>query len=287
MINRRYLGLLPLCMFLLASLSGSWGAAAIPRQNLSRFTPAQWSATFTVAANLPLAQRMAFWADLAAVDSVYAADPLGEGPEHPPDTDPLCDFTRVDCVTYVEQVCALALSAGIKTVPDTLQKIRYRDGQLDYRWRNHYFVSDWLPANRWFIRDITDEVGTGLLKSMTKTISRGKFFAGKGLQQYADLSDEDGTTSYIPRTRVKEVAGKLHTGDLIVFVIDTKGIIAGHTGLIRMQDGKPYLQHASLSAKTVITVPLQDYLRTAPARFLGFKIARPSTPAPAKPGEGQ
>jgi len=280
--------LLPLWVLLLMGFAGdlptpAQAAVSLPRQNLSRFTTAQWNAAFELIAGLPLPQRIACWADLAAVDSVYAADPLGEGPDNPPDTDPLCDFTHVDCVTYLEQVCALAFSPNYAAFPDTLRQIRYRDGQVDYRRRNHYFVSDWLPANARLVRDITDEVGAGHLRAMTKTIARGKFFAGKGLPQYADLPDEEATTNYIPRGDVKAVAGKLQTGDLIIFVIDTPGIIAGHTGLIRMRNGVPCLQHASLTAKAVVTVPLAEYLRAAPARFLGFKIARPYEAAPAKP----
>ena len=280
--------LFPLWALLLMGFAGdvptpARAAASFPRQNLSRFTATHWNAAFELIAALPLPQRIACWADLAAVDSVYAADPLGEGPGNLPDADPLCDFARVDCVTYLEQVYALALSPNYAAFPDTLRRIRYRDGQVDYRWRNHYFVSDWLPANARLVRDATDEVGAGHLRAMTKTISRGKFFAGKGLPQYADLPDEEATTNYIPRGDVKAVAEKLQIGDMIVFVLDTPGIIAGHTGLIRMRNGVAFLQHASLTAKTVVTVPLAEYLRAAPARFLGFKIARPYEPAPAKP----
>jgi len=288
MMIQRYIGLLPLCVLLMAGISGesptpASAAATIARQNLSKFSQAQWSALFNTVSGLPLGQRIALWAELAAIDSVYAADPLGEGPQHPPDMDPLNDFTHVDCVTFIEQVYALALSADYQTFPDTLRKIRYSDGQIDYRWRNHYFVSDWLPANSCFIHDVTAEVGAGYLTSMKKTISRGKFFKENGLPKYADLPDEEATKDYIARESAKNIVGKLQTGDIVIFVIDTPGIIAGHVGLIRMKNGAAFVQHASLTAKSVVTVPLLDYLHSLPARFLGIKIARPSEPTLEEP----
>jgi len=241
--------------------------------NLTTFSAAQWSDAFTRGNELPLPERIGFWAEMAARDTVYVAGPLGEGEGKLPDTGPLHDFRHVDCVTFVEQVYALALSHSRAEFDEQLRRIRYQDGQVDYRRRNHYTVSDWLPANAWFIRDITAHVGA--TQEMTKTISRAHFFAAKGLTQYADIPDETATTSYLPRAQAATLAGQLRTGDLIIFVVATPGIIAGHVGLIRMQHGVAYLQHAGMAAKKVVTVPLRDYLRTLPERFVGFKIARP------------
>jgi len=272
--------LLPLFMLLL--LFGGWrlmsahGEVSVPRQNPATFTAKHWEGLFTAAAELPLGQRIALWADLAAVDAVYVGDPLGEGPDAKPDDGPLCDFARVDCVTYVEQVYALALSPDYAQFPDTLRRIRYKDGQIDYRWRNHYAVSDWLPANAWFIRDVTGEVGAGVTRIMRKTISRAKFFGDKGLKQYADIPDEAAETEYIPRDKVEEVLPKLKTGDLVIFVIETPGIIAGHTGIIR-NPGVVSVQHASLTDKKVVISPLVDYVKSV-KRFVGIKVARPFTP---------
>jgi D-alanyl-D-alanine carboxypeptidase/D-alanyl-D-alanine-endopeptidase (penicillin-binding protein 4) len=251
----------------------------LPQQNPAEFSAAQWRSAFAAQAEMPLSQRIALWADLAAVGSIYAADPLGEGPGAVPDAGPLLDFRQVDCVTYLEQVYALALSTNRAQVDDTLRRIRYREGRVDYRWRNHFIEVDWLPANAWFIRDITEEVGAEIAVPMTRTIARGKFFRDKGLAKYADLPDETITTSYLPRAQVTQAVGAMKTGDMAIFVIDTPGYVVGHVGLLRVRNGAVYLQHASSTAKTVVTVPLLDYLAQAPARFLGLKIARPC-PAP-------
>jgi len=248
--------------------------APVPRTNPSAFTPQQWNDVYATIAKQPLPQRVAFWADRVAINAQYVLDPLGEGAGQQPDPDPLVDFKHVDCLTYVEEVYALALAPNHARFGETLQRIRYKDGQIAYRWRNHYTVSDWLPANAWFLHDVTEEVGAGQTCTMTKTISRAAFFAKKGLTQFHDIPDEVCTTRYIPRNGVKHVAGKLHTGDMIIFIISTPGIIAGHVGIIRIEHGIAYAQHASLSAKKVVTIPLAEYLQRAPARFVGFKIAR-------------
>jgi len=272
--------LLPFTILLLIlggrRLMSAQGALRVPRQNPSTFTAKHWEGLFAVAAELPLPQRIGLWADMLAVDAVYVGDPLGEGPGAAPDADPLCDFARVDCVTYVEQVYALALSKDFARFSDTLRRIRYKDGQIDYRWRNHYTVSDWLPANAWFIRDVTGEVGAGVTRTMRKTISRAKFFGDKGLKQYADIPDEAAETVYIPRDKLEEVLPRLKTGDLVIFVIEAPGIIAGHVGLIR-NPGVISVQHASLSDKRVIISPLADYVKGV-KRFVGIKVARPFTP---------
>jgi hypothetical protein len=252
------------------------GEISVPRQNPSAFTAKHWEGLFAMAAELPLPQRIGLWADLLAVDAVYVADPLGEGPGAQPDPDPLQDFARVDCVTYVEQVYALALSTDYAQFPDTLRRIRYKNGITDFRWRNHYAVSDWLPANAWFIRDVTDEVGAGVMQTMAKTISRAKFFGDKGLKQYANIPDETATTAFIPRDQVEKVLPKLKTGDLVIFVIDAPGIIAGHVGIIR-NPGVVSVQHASLSDKRVMISPLANYM-SGVKRFVGIKVARPYLP---------
>ena len=240
--------------------------------SLAAQSDAQWRARYARAAALPLPARIAYWAALAAPGAVYTAHPLGEGTDKLPEPGPLSDFTHVDCVTYVEQVYALALSRARADFPDVLRRIRYRDGQVDFRWRNHYTVSDWLPANAWFIHDITDQLGP--TRTLTKTISRAKFFSAKGLAQYADIPDETAETRYLPRTGVEAAVGKLHAGDMIIFVVATPGIIAGHVGLMRVEHGVVCVQHASQSAGHVVTSPLTAYLRDLPERFIGWKVAR-------------
>ena len=77
----------------------------------------------------------------------YAGGPLGEGEGASPDPDPRVDFERADCVTYLEQSLALALTpagdappaAGADGFLRRLDSIRYRDGQVG-------FPTTWSPT---------------------------------------------------------------------------------------------------------------------------------------------
>lgn len=249
-------------------------AVNMPLINLSAATAAQWTALFTQAAMLAPAQRIAFWADFAAVGAVYSLDPLGEGAAAKPDSDPLCDFAHVDCVTYLEQVLALATASDNTQFMSKLQAIRYRESQIAYRWRNHYFVADWLSNNAWLLQDISEAVGGELCQTMTKTISRASFFAEKGLADCQDIPDETITTSYIPRDKIAQIIPNLRTGDVVIMVIDKPAIFAGHVGLIRNTAPEMSLQHASSRGGKVLMQPLLQYFKTAPDYIVGCKFAR-------------
>ncbi len=273
---------LPVFSLLVIGLTGSLGAeATLPQKNPTTWTPRQWTQAFAVAAELPLASRIGLWADLMAIDSTYVADPLGEGAGNGPDADPLCDFARVDCVTFVEHVFALALATTRNEAQSVLNRLRYRDGQIAYRWRNHYFVADWLAANAWLVPDCTASLATAPLMTMTKSIARGAFFAQKGLLQFAQEPTQELSIAYLPRARTAELLPRVRTGDLLVLLVDRPDLDAGHVGLIRVVGASVQLQHASLTAKAVVTVPLLPYIQDLPPRFVGLLIFRPRAPSKA------
>ena len=90
----------------------------------------------------------------------YKLGPLGEGPDGEFDRDPLIRFDAFDCTTFVETVMALALESDLDAAARTLQKIRYKDGQIGYATRNHFIGLDWVPNNvrAGSLRDITADV---------------------------------------------------------------------------------------------------------------------------------
>src|SRR5271169_5922701 len=60
----------------------------------------------------------------------YKLGSLGEGPDGEFDRDPLIRFDAFDCTTFVETVMALSLDSDLDSAMRTLQKIRYKDGQI-------------------------------------------------------------------------------------------------------------------------------------------------------------
>ena len=51
-----------------------------------------------------------------------------------------------DCVTYVETILALARASNADDFTQWLQRIRYENGRIEWRRRNHY-MSGWIRNN--------------------------------------------------------------------------------------------------------------------------------------------
>lgn len=109
----------------------------------------------------------------------YIDEALGEGLEDIYDQDPQYRFDGLDCTTYLETVMALSLSRDLDEFRATLQKIRYRNGVVAFRSRNHMPDADWMRNNiaAGFIEDITAEVAGDLgTRDATAEIDRRGWF---------------------------------------------------------------------------------------------------------------
>ena len=129
--------------------------------------------TETAAAQPSFESRVAHFAR-EALGTDYHDGPLGEGPDGTHDQDPLVDWTRVDCVTYVEQTVAFAAARSYTEAFEGLQRIRYREGVIGYETRNHFMLADWAQANPWCV-DVSRELGVETT-ALTRTISKRDFF---------------------------------------------------------------------------------------------------------------
>ena len=80
----------------------------------------------------------------------YISSPLGEGVA--PDDDPLIRYDAFDCTTFVETVLA---DGDLKK----LNKIRYKNGEIDFLNRNHFIESDWLMNNADLVQNVSNKYG--------------------------------------------------------------------------------------------------------------------------------
>lgn len=197
----------------------------------------------------------------------YFLGPLGEGSDNPYDKHPLIDLSRVDCVTFVEQTLAFAMSNNYDEAFNKLQKIRYKSGDIRIEKRNHYFMADWVANNSWFVHNVTKEVGGDLAIPLTRTISHEKFFANpvyKGIK--SQEPDRTMTINYIPKDKLALVENNLHSGDIATFIINLDGIFVSHVGfIIKDKNGNTFFRNAkSFEQKQVLDVPyneLVEYLK--------------------------
>jgi hypothetical protein len=172
----------------------------------------------------------------------YVNGPLGEGDVGGPDPEPRYDLTRADCVTFLEESLALALTAprSDPSYVPILDAIRYHDGKVGFASRNHYMVLDWIPSNSWLLEDVTDDVvSDGHTRKIEKEIDRAAFLRDHGVEPRPGIDKlEKVEIEMIPIDDVRAAEAGLRSGDLVMWVAKKEGIDIAHTGMVvRAKDG--------------------------------------------------
>ncbi|MGS0525633.1 N-acetylmuramoyl-L-alanine amidase-like domain-containing protein [Zobellia nedashkovskayae] len=208
------------------------------------------------------------------MDTPYVAKTLEIG-----ETETLViNLQGLDCTTYVENVLAFGLllkngESSFDDFTETLESIRYKDGELDgYASRLHYF-SEWIANNekKGLLKDITAEIGG---KEITKPIN----FMSTHRDLYPFLKDDKNfekvkaSENYLNNQPIcilaqDEIAANEHliqTGDIIALTTSINGLDITHTGIAtREKDGRIHLLHASTGSMKVEVSkkPLSEYLK--------------------------
>ncbi|MDZ7363185.1 MAG: DUF1460 domain-containing protein [candidate division KSB1 bacterium] len=202
-----------------------------------------------------------------ALGTPYRWFPLGEGPQAKYDRGPLIDLTRVDCLTFCEQILAMTLADHYEEMFQRLQRLRYREGVIDIRARNHFMMADWLPNNAWLFEDVTAAIGGELCVDMRKTIDRVAVLRKRGVPEKELASIPPPQTlviKYIPEADLPAIKTKLQAGDLAVVIQSRPGIFAAHLGfLLRDGDGRIFFRNASArrGVKKVVDEDFDDLVR--------------------------
>ncbi len=222
-----------------------------------------------------------------------------EGPERL-----VIDFGGMDCVTFVENVYAIAtaVKAGVGDRLDQrgvvegeyermLRALRYRGNVIDgYPSRLHYF-SEWLldAQSKQLVENVTEELG-GVMDD--EPID----FMSTHPDAYRQLSDPDNLDVirrveellsargrlYIPEDRIGDVADRIQPGDIIAATSTVPGLDVAHTGLAVRIDGELRLLHAPLVGDSVeVSVrPLAERIVAIEGQD-GIMVARPLEPRAA------
>ncbi len=219
-------------------------------------------------------QRIA-WIAKEFIDRPYVAHTLEGEPEML-----TVNLDQLDCTTFVETVMALAFTAGEgrtswRDFIFNLEKLRYRNGQLNgYPSRLHY-ISDWIVNNshRGNFKEVTSDFPS--VSYAVKTLN----FMSSNRKSYPALKSDDNFMRikdvemgyrqhrfpYIKwgETNDKKVIAEMLDGDILAFTCNLKNLDVTHMGILTMVDGTPHVLHASLSAKkvTISKYPLHEYLR--------------------------
>ncbi len=197
---------------------------------------------------------------------------LGEFPFDFHDPDPIYCLTKSDCVTFCEHVFAMTFADDWWSFLRNLQRIRYRDGEVGMRTRNHWTVADWNRQNAFLFEDLTPALGEGKAAvALTQTVNRADFFGRFGIGQ--DIAPEAVEDTYIPTANVPDILDELRDGDFVNIIRgNDQSQYAGHTGLVALgPEGTVNFLHSARPA--VREEPLLDYL-AGDKRCVGVKFLR-------------
>jgi hypothetical protein len=170
-----------------------------------------------------------------------------------------------DCVTYVETVLSLASASSSDSFVTSLRKIRYEQGRIEWKRRNHY-MSGWICNNlregsvrRLPIRDVP-------------RLRRARL-----LNVVPDLPARRTTVKPVPKNALARLAKYLCTADLIFFASTRHNLDFFHVGIIVRNSERLLMRHASRSQGGVVEQPLSDFLKAN--RMAGIVVVRPSSRA--------
>lgn len=179
------------------------------------------------------------------------------------------NLEAVDCVTFVENVLALSLSAhssnfSFEDFVAQLQKIRYRNGEVvDYSSRLHY-TSDWIYENEQnnLLKNISQQLSGKLedkpINFMSSHRSAYKQLATDNamwqkIKEMEKRINKRGGFYYLPKGAIYSKSKEIPHMALIGFVTQIKGLDTTHVGFAyQSDDGLSFIHASSTAGKVVI-----------------------------------
>jgi len=211
--------------------------------------------------SLTITERMKYYSQLF-LGMPYGLSCVGDGPYALYDTNPQLTFDTTNCMVYCEDVLALSISDNYENFFNNLQNIRYKDGVVGMKTRNHYTMADWLPENNWLLHDVVKKVAGDKAKTLTRTISHKKFFSKKGIEDMRYVKeDRTLTINYIPFDALMDVKENFRDGDVLALLFkNLDNIFSAHMLMAyNTPDGK-VIRESSLSKATVLDTPYDEWV---------------------------
>jgi hypothetical protein len=212
------------------------------------------------------------------LDMSYEFTCVGDGQYALYEPYPLVNFEKTNCMAYCEHVLALAISDSWDNFFNNLQHIRYKDGLIGMRTRNHYTMGDWLPENNWLLEDVTRKVGKSSTKTVTRTISHTKFFQGKGISDLRYVKpDYEMTIDYIPKETMQDIVGNLQNGDIGALIFANKtDIFSAHMWMVMEVEGKIIIRESTTRGMTTFDTPYRSWAERIEKseRYIGISLMR-------------
>jgi hypothetical protein len=167
-----------------------------------------------------------------------------------------------DCVTYCETVLAAARVHDIGAFAGELKAIRYHNGVVEWRERNHYFF-EWCQHN----------VDNGVFHWLSMT---GAVKIRKRVDSERGLSPRTFVMTVIPRGVFLANTSQLKDGDIVGFVSHRSDLDYFHTGFVAFVRDRLMLRHASETHRRVVDERMDGFLARYGVRYV--TVVRPQEP---------
>jgi hypothetical protein len=227
--------------------------------------------------NLTITAKMNFYSKLY-LGTPYNFTCVGDGEYALLEPYPLVNFKETNCMALCEHVLALSISDSWDNFFNNLQQIRYKDGLIGMRTRNHYTMGDWLPENSWLLWDVSRKVGGSYTETLTRVISHKKFFEGKGIKDLRHIKDDrEITIDYIPSDYLQQIKPNLRIGDIGALLFANKNdIFSAHMWMVTENNGELFIREASTSSMSTFDTSFDSWaekIKNAP-RYVGIAVMR-------------
>mgnify|MGYP002639212967 CR=1 FL=1 len=227
--------------------------------------------------NLNITERMKFYSQLF-MGMPYGLTCVGDGPYALYDTQPQLTLDTTNCMVYCEDVLALSISDNYENFFNNLQHIRYKDGVIGMKTRNHYTMADWLPENSWLLHDVAKEVAGDKAKTITRTISHKKFFSKKGIDDMRYVKDDRTiTVNYIPFNVLINVKENFRSGDILALLFkNLDNIFSAHMLMAYDTPTGKVIRESSLSKATVLDTTYDEWVENYQnsKKYIGIALMR-------------
>lgn len=178
------------------------------------------------------------------------------------------NLREMDCVTFMENVIALSLTAksgelSFDKFMDELRKMRYRNGNIDdYASRLHY-TTDWFYENekRGLVKNISACLG-GVKETRKINFMSAHRDAYRQLETddamwwkiktMEDTINKRGGFYYLPKKEIAKVVPQIPHMSIIAFTTSTEGLDVSHVVFAYRQGDKLTFIHASSTAGKVV-----------------------------------
>jgi len=227
--------------------------------------------------NMSISDRINYYSE-AFLGMPYKLKCAGDGPYALYEPWPLVNFNQTNCMVFCEHVLAMSISDSWANFFNNLQHIRYKDGIIGMKTRNHYTIADWRPENNWLLEDITEEVGGENTVSVTRTISHKQFFKDKGIKDLRYVKpDREMTVQVVPKEELDKVKDNTRAGDILSLIYaDRDSIFSAHMLMIVEKNGDKYFRESSNSKMTTFDTEYDKWVQEKQDmdKYLGLVFMR-------------